>query len=287
MELLKSATESPVTAPVMSAIREALSVMREEPESFTGRSLSHRCQSDNRSVSHHLLHFCEHGRGGVRHAVLPFADIFGDDLNPPTKGKLAQPHDPSSHHDLVSRGLNGPWIRAKEPDEARPKGGCRSHLVTFPAFIMFTQSVQSFSGLRLGQFQDQPARSEVLPQGYRPDFEPLLNELSQPDRRSGGLESEVAKWQNRMTPILSFCDFLIAGKLDKVEFDLAVSDDDGSDHQFGHAALFLQGHFRPAGMEVDCLRDHLFTSKVVYFENIALRPPPSRAEQSRHLLQTE
>jgi hypothetical protein len=52
---------------------------------------------------------------------------------------------------------------------------------------------------------------------------------------------------------------LIAGKLDKVEFDLAVSDDDGSDHQFGHSALFIQGHFRPARMEVDCFRDHLFT----------------------------
>jgi hypothetical protein len=37
MKLLQSATESPVTAPVMSAIREALSVMREVPESFTGR----------------------------------------------------------------------------------------------------------------------------------------------------------------------------------------------------------------------------------------------------------
>lgn len=42
----------------------------------------------------------------------------------------------------------------------------------------------------------------MLPQGYRPDFEPLLNELAQPDRRSGGLEGEVAKWQNRMIPIL-------------------------------------------------------------------------------------
>lgn len=131
--------------------------------------------------------------------MLPFADIFGDDLNPPTKGKLAQPHDSSSHHDLVSRGLNGPWIRAEEPDEARPKGGCRSHLVTFPALIMFTQSVQTFSGLSLGQFQDQPARTQVLTQGYRSDFEPFLHEFSQPDRRSGGPEGEVAKWQSRMT----------------------------------------------------------------------------------------
>lgn len=134
--------------------------------------------------------------------MLPFADIFGDDLNPPTKGKLAQPHDPSSHQDLVSRGLDSHRIRAEETDEARPKGGRRSHLVTFPTFIVFAQSVQTFSGLNLSQFQDQPSRPQVLPQGYRPDFEPLLNELSQPDRRSGGLEGEVAKWQNRVTPIL-------------------------------------------------------------------------------------
>jgi len=64
---------------------------------------------------------------------------------------------------------------------------------------MFTQSVQLFSSLSLGQFQDQPARPQVLPQRYWPDFEPFLNEFSQPDRRSGGLEGEVAKWQNRMT----------------------------------------------------------------------------------------
>jgi hypothetical protein len=52
---------------------------------------------------------------------------------------------------------------------------------------------------------------------------------------------------------------LIAGKLHEVELDLAVPDNNGSDHQFGYAALFLQGHFRPAGVQVEGFGHHLFT----------------------------
>jgi len=59
--------------------------------------------------------------------------------------------------------------------------------------------------------------------------------------------------------ILPFCDFLIGGKLDEIEFDLAFSEHNGSDHEFGDSALFHQAHLGPSRMKVERLIDHLFT----------------------------
>jgi hypothetical protein len=69
---------------------------------------------------------------------------------------------------------------------------------------------------------------------------------------------------------------LIGGKLDEVEFDLSVSDDDRSHHEFGHSALFLQSHLRPTSVKIDCFRDDLFARKVIDFENIDFRLKASK-----------
>ncbi len=67
---------------------------------------------------------------------------------------------------------------------------------------MFPQGAQSSSRLLLGQFQEEPSRQEVLPKGYRIQNESFMDESPESQGSPGGLESEVAKWQNRV--ILTF-----------------------------------------------------------------------------------
>lgn len=42
----------------------------------------------------------------------------------------------------------------------------------------------------------------MLPKGFRLQNEPFMDEITEPQGCSGCLEREVAKWQNRMIPIL-------------------------------------------------------------------------------------
>jgi len=172
--------------------------MREVPESFTGRSLSHRRATDKRSVCHQLLHFCEQARRRLGCSMLPFPHLLGNDSNLPAKGKLAQPKQPAGFQNPIRRCLDIPRIHSEKANQSRPKGGCRGHLVTLPTLIMLPEGVQTLRRLRLGEIQDQPAGAKVLPQSFWLQNEPFMDEVSEPESRSGSLEREVAKWQNRV-----------------------------------------------------------------------------------------
>ena len=43
----------------------------------------------------------------------------------------------------------------------------------------------------------------MLPEGFRLQNEPFMDEISKSQGSPGGLECEVAKWQNRVIPFLA------------------------------------------------------------------------------------
>jgi hypothetical protein len=78
---------------------------------------------------------------------------------------------------------------------------------------MLPEGVQTLRRLRLGEIQDQPAGAKVLPQSFWLQNEPFMDEVSEPESRSGSLEGEVAKWQNRVIPIFHAIRVTVIGSL--------------------------------------------------------------------------
>jgi hypothetical protein len=75
------------------------------------------------------------------------------------------------------------------------------------------------------------------------------------------------------TLILPFCEFFVAGKLHEIELNLAVPDDDGSDHQLGHAALhFIQPLKSQHLRRWSCLESHRASTNA---PSLSIQHPPS------------
>lgn len=67
---------------------------------------------------------------------------------------------------------------------------------------MLPQGAQTSSHLLLSQFQEQSPGQKMLPKRFWLQNEAFMKEIPEPESCPGGLEREVAKWQNRVTRIL-------------------------------------------------------------------------------------
>jgi hypothetical protein len=67
---------------------------------------------------------------------------------------------------------------------------------------MLPQGAQMSSHFLLSQFQKEPSRQEMLPKGFWLQNEAFMDEIPESQGSPGGLEREVAKWQDRVTPTL-------------------------------------------------------------------------------------
>lgn len=134
--------------------------------------------------------------------MFPLPHLLSNNTNLPAKGKLAQPQHPPGFQNPICGCLDSARIKPEKANQPRPKRSRRSNLVPLPSLIVLAKRVQTPRYLKLGQLQDQPAGAKVLPEGFRPQNEPFMNEVSEPESCSGCLESEVAKWQSRGIPIL-------------------------------------------------------------------------------------
>ncbi len=154
----------------------------------------------------HFLKPFEQVRWRFGLSVFPFPDVLGDDPDLPSDGELGEAQISTGSQDPIGRGLAFSRIVSKEVDQSWPQGNLWSHLIPLPAVILLAKGVQMLGGLCLCQVQGQPPGAQVLPQGLWLQNEPFMDQVSEPDRRFGGLEGEVAKWQNRVTRILPVCD---------------------------------------------------------------------------------
>lgn len=132
--------------------------------------------------------------------MFPFTDIFRDCLHPSSKTELTQAKQSAGHQNQTRRSWRGEGIVAKEIDKSGPERGSRLDLIPLPSLIMLPQGAQTSSHLLLGQFQQEPPGQEVLPKGFGLQNEALMNEIPESQGSPGGLEREVAKWQNRVIP---------------------------------------------------------------------------------------
>lgn len=196
----KNGAETPTHRPVINAIRRALSVMGESRGSGTVRPLSHRRFSDKGCGD--LLDFCQHILRRLGHSMLPFSDIFRDGLHPPSKPELTQPKQSSRHQHPIRRSWRGEGIVANEVDQSGPKRSSRLDFISLPSLIMLPQGAQTSSHLLLSQFQKQSPGQKMLPKRFWLQNEAFMKEIPEPESCPGGLEREVAKWQNRVIRIL-------------------------------------------------------------------------------------
>lgn len=137
--------------------------------------------------------------------MFPLPHLLSNNTNLPAKGKLAQPQHPPGFQNPICGCLDSARIKPEKANQPRPKRSRRSNLVPLPSLIVLAKRVQTPRYLKLGQLQDQPAGAKVLPEGFRPQNEPFMNEVSEPESCSGCLESEVAKWQSRGIRFLNEC----------------------------------------------------------------------------------
>lgn len=95
--------------------------------------------------------------------------------------------------DLVGRGGCLAWVVAEKSDDSGPVRGCRSHLITFPALIVFAHGVHLSSSFLLSELAQEPTRLEVLAQRLRFERKAFLAQITKAESASGHSQNEMAK----------------------------------------------------------------------------------------------